>query len=38
MMRADITAGLKEEKDGGTGMAVQFWNWYEEATKPFAQG
>jgi NAD(P)-dependent dehydrogenase (short-subunit alcohol dehydrogenase family) len=36
-MRADITAGLKEEKDGGTGMAVQFRNWCEEATKPFAQ-
>jgi hypothetical protein len=37
-MRLDITAGLKEEKDGGTGTAVQFWNWREEVTKPFTKG
>ena len=37
-MRPDITAGLKEEKDGGTGRAIEFWNWCEEVTKPFTKG
>jgi hypothetical protein len=37
-MRPDITAGLKEEKDGETETAVQFWNWCEEVTKPFTKG
>ncbi|TVY34907.1 putative oxidoreductase [Lachnellula occidentalis] len=36
--RPDITAGLKEEKDGGTGRAVEFWNWCDEVTMPFAKG
>ncbi|RDL42331.1 uncharacterized protein BP5553_02310 [Venustampulla echinocandica] len=36
-MRPDITAGLKEEKDGGTGRAIEFWNWCEEVTKPFTE-
>jgi len=37
-MRPDITAGLKEEKDGGTGRAIEFWNWCDEVTKPFSKG
>jgi hypothetical protein len=37
-MRPDVRAGLKEEKDGGTGTVIQFWNWCEEDTKSFATG
>lgn len=33
--REDILLALKEKKDGGTGRAVEFWDWCEEQVKPF---
>ena len=33
--RHDILLALKEEKDGGTCRAVEFWDWCEEQVKPY---
>jgi NAD(P)-dependent dehydrogenase (short-subunit alcohol dehydrogenase family) len=33
--RVDIVAGLKSEKEGGTGIAEKFWVWCEEQCKDF---
>jgi NAD(P)-dependent dehydrogenase (short-subunit alcohol dehydrogenase family) len=34
--RADIAAGMKNEKDGGTGIAAKFWEFCEEETSKYA--
>lgn len=33
--REDIVQGLKSKEDGGTGRAIEFWDWCEEQAKPF---
>ena len=33
--REDILLAMKGEKDGGTGRAVEFWDWCEEQVKPY---
>ncbi|KAL9625194.1 MAG: hypothetical protein Q9160_000596 [Pyrenula sp. 1 TL-2023] len=33
--REDIVLGLKGKEDGGTGRAIEFWDWCEEQAKPF---
>ncbi|KAG4440237.1 hypothetical protein IFR05_004256 [Cadophora sp. M221] len=34
--KKDILDSLKEEKDGGSGMAGRFWDWREKETKAYA--
>lgn len=33
--REDILLALKDKKDGGTGVAVEFWDWCEEQVKTY---
>ena len=33
--RGDILLALKEKKDGGTGRAIEFWEWCEEQVQPY---
>ena len=33
--REDILLSLKERKDGGTGRAVEFWDWCEKQVEPY---
>ncbi len=33
--RNDILQALKDKKDGGTGQAIEFWDWCEDRVKPY---
>jgi len=34
-LRKDIAQSTKTKEEGGTGVALEFWNWSEEQVKPF---
>ena len=34
-LRKDIEAACKSEKEGGTGVGAQFWEWSEEQVKSY---
>ncbi|CZR53266.1 related to Oxidoreductase, short-chain dehydrogenase [Phialocephala subalpina] len=35
-IREDLEASSKSEKEGGSGIGAEFWNWSEEQVRPFA--
>ena len=34
-IRKDLENGSRSEEEGGTGIALKFWNWSEQQVKAF---